>query len=815
MNGLKNPNKTHEYSSVTSVGMKDQYILMRRPSSEHTYTANSYEISLMNVPDWEVPAENSSHTRDESPSVIEKDAHAVSSSERSNVLRKNDLEFETVLQYYLRKVEAPSSHDSEKQIPEGGIIDKYEMCHYIDPEYHPFSAQIDEQYERNVLEVESVLSWDCRVKGSRRNSLIKPINFRHLNPGLSENQQSQIDSVVKAKSSRGELWPEHIQATLTTSLSAWLDSSPRRMKSTPSRIHDRTRTYGSSLKSDSHSVERLPNLGSSSISRMPVLILQDGNYGSLHGFKSPKTEDDHFAPFKAANATAMISANSAEGQLTTSYTEEEDTKNISTIKKETLFNIGGLKLKTKRKKSRKKKKKKRRRPRKWEKRDIFRMDRRIGKIRGRKSYYNSFFSNNGRSNPWRSMLALLVWTSLILFFDDNYLAFARHWGFSPKLGLVSEIHQLLGIALGFLLYMQAAVSSNRWWNGRIEWQRIMEKNKRLTVLLNTHLNCLPLSEYGTRMIVAHTLCVWSFLQDKNEKTWSDELSNILNGKTVARIMACSRRLRPLSVTYAFQRLIELCVSKRVLEKEALRDINPLLVSLGESFDACNRCRITQLPWILAVHLNSVVFGFVALLPLTLIGRSSSHYSNKVFIRVEVNVVDISWIGVYLYVLVIGYAFYGLYKMAVDIEDPFSYKKESHSFGLWGLIEWWTALTITDIRAIFNFHIHKNEEGDMDGNGEYGEYWTMVRLEGAIKKAIVNGNVRNVNAVEEQLKENQRDSEYWRGFAESTIRHRDDSSEIYFSTAEEEEDAIPNVFALLPATTLSPSVLPPNDCGVLP
>merc|ERR550534_2256458 len=75
----------------------------------------------MNVPDSEAPAENWSNDVDhpdvmrievslrscgESLSLIEKYAQAESSSERPEVLRKNDLEFEAVLQYWVKKVEA-------------------------------------------------------------------------------------------------------------------------------------------------------------------------------------------------------------------------------------------------------------------------------------------------------------------------------------------------------------------------------------------------------------------------------------------------------------------------------------------------------------------------------------------------------------------------------------------------------------------------------------------------------------------------------------------------------------------------------------
>jgi len=550
-------------------------------------------------------------------------------------------------------------------------------------------------------------------------------------------------------------------------------SSPNKVTWSPDITTHESSHFNQSLKSGT------------TISRLPVLILENSDYATLHGFTS-KLENDHFAPFKAVNTQRMINR-ATEADLASSHRDITltDGEGFESFLSD-LGSDGETWVNRRKLRNKKIKRRKTRRARKWEKRDVSRMRDKISKIRGRKSYYHSFFTNDGRTNPWRSMLALLIWTSLIMCMDDNYLAFGhKYLGRDFDLSLASNIHQLLGIGLGFLLYMQAAVSSTRWWNGRIEWQMIMEKNRRLTMLLNTHLDCISLARYGTRMLAAHTICVWSFLQDKCDWIWREELSEVLNDKTVARIMASSRRLRPLSVTYAFQRLIDLCIQYRVMEKEVVRDINPLLVGLGESFDSCNRCRIAQLPWIMAIHLDSVVFGFVMLLPFTLLSRSNKE-TDKVHKLVEMNVTDTSVYGVYLYVLVIGYAFYGLYKMAVDIEDPFSYKKESHSFGLWGLIEYWTALNITDIHHIYGYHIKKDEQGNLTADGEYGDYWTVVRLESAIKKALKNGTIRNVKQVQEKLKEYW-DLKNWAELADTPLQHLEESSEICLSTEEDDEE----------------------------
>merc|ERR1719510_1794759 len=79
--------------------------------------------------------------------------------------------------------------------------------------------------------------------------------------------------------------------------------------------------------------------------------------------------------------------------------------------------------------------------------------------------------------------------------------------------------QYFGAALGFLLWMQAKVSSARWWEARVQWQLIIKNSKRLTVLLNTHLHCPRLSRWGTRMIMALLICMRNSMQDKYDVVW--------------------------------------------------------------------------------------------------------------------------------------------------------------------------------------------------------------------------------------------------------------------------------------------------------
>lgn len=527
----------------------------------------------------------------------------------------------------------------------------------------------------------------------------------------------------------------------------------------------------------------------SSLVRQRVLML-DGSFNSTMYGCTRKPSIDFFAPYEESNKSRMISMTELkdtqkdpmDSPASRSHGKVDPEVDFSAERKHSNYRFTKLFTRTKGTSRTARKK----RIRKHEKRDIMRMIKRINQIQNnRANYYQNFFYANGRTSPWRNVFVLIIWTTIVVALHKNHWDVGRRWFVQPlTLEISSNIPDMLGIALGYLLFMQACVSSRRWWRGRIEWQMIMECNKRLTVLLNTHLTSIHLSDFGTRMIMAHTVSVQCFLQDKNNEVWHEELANILDKRTIARIMINSRRLRPLAILYGFQRVIEICIRHRLLPKEVVRDINPILVSLTSAFDACNRSRIAQFPWVMAIHLNFVVFIFLLMVPLTLVADRSLNQDGVYTVGTSKS--NASSIGVYGYVFLLSYCYFGLYQMAVDIEDPFSYKRENFSFGLWGLWEYWTAIEMSDIRQIFGFRMRKNQEGKINATGDYGEYWSVQKLEPHIIKAANANKVKNSKQVLKQLKRNRRNPSYWEKFQKSCVQE-DSSSSFYFSTASDNDD----------------------------
>merc|ERR550534_2187393 len=103
-------------------------------------------------------------------------------------------------------------------------------------------------------------------------------------------------------------------------------------------------------------------------------------------------------------------------------------------------------------------------------RDLARMQKWLYQYQNMRSYYYTNCHHlTGRVNPWCNILLLVIWTTVVLFLHRNYVG-QKVLGFDLSMEINNNATNYLGVALGYLLYMQASVSSRRWWRGRIEYQ---------------------------------------------------------------------------------------------------------------------------------------------------------------------------------------------------------------------------------------------------------------------------------------------------------------------------------------------------------
>jgi len=229
-------------------------------------------------------------------------------------------------------------------------------------------------------------------------------------------------------------------------------------KSAPVRLSDlrKKRSVTTTDTMDMKSSTMHEDSSTEEIVRQNLLVLDDTFQSTLHGY-SRTNDDDHFAPYKESNKSRMISMaelNSDPSNRSMSAMEVKETlilaptpisnpiSNTTRFVKLLWRNTGAtLRMK---------------RTRRWEKRDVLRMIKRLHMIRNnRNNYYRNFFNSSGRTNPWRNILVLLVWTTIVLGLHYKYVDLGRKWfGVAVTLEISSSIPDLMGIALGYLLYMQ-------------------------------------------------------------------------------------------------------------------------------------------------------------------------------------------------------------------------------------------------------------------------------------------------------------------------------------------------------------------------
>jgi len=151
--------------------------------------------------------------------------------------------------------------------------------------------------------------------------------------------------------------------------------------------------------------------------------------------------------------------------------------------------------------------------------------------------------------------------------------------------------------------------------------------------------------------------------------------------------------------------------------------------------------------------------------------------------------------IYGYEIVIAYAYFGLSRMAIDVDDPFSFTRENHSFGYWGFYELWSSVELEILRVIYFFRGRRNGN-NVKNSGCYGEKWVSEKLKIPIQRAIDSKLSKEhnlygrTNEIRQQLRVNQRNSSYWDGFKVETIHDNDDDSFTFASEPEDENFTTP-------------------------
>merc|ERR550534_128742 len=183
------------------------------------------------------------------------------------------------------------------------------------------------------------------------------------------------------------------------------------------------------------------------ITRMQRFVIEDASPNSY--YRRPP-DSDFFDPYKQTNKNMLSSLNcipesqsqysldglGREREVKPEQEQSESLLSETKLGPSSTLGLANVMSKMPWSNHGKTKKNKAKRKRNWEKRDIERMVRRYHKIsNNRNNYYTNFWNSVGRTNPWKGMVVLIVWTTVLVLFDKNYLNWGKYAGWELTLGL--------------------------------------------------------------------------------------------------------------------------------------------------------------------------------------------------------------------------------------------------------------------------------------------------------------------------------------------------------------------------------------------
>jgi len=271
------------------------------------------------------------------------------------------------------------------------------------------------------------------------------------------------------------------------------------------------------------------------------------------------------------------------------------------------------------------------------------------------NWFTIMLSVYGRTNPWRPWAVVMAITLLYVLTDSKYEIRILGEGFLD-INFNPTVHGTIGIVLGFLIVYQGRESSQRWWEGRQAWERIVVDSREAMRLLCCHCNGKELIQLFGRYLIALSICTKHYLTKEKftKENPCPELKRVFKSKDTDLLYKLSTRSRPLACLFALQRIVELAIKKKLIVRPVGRDINPRLVNLSNDLGTCEQILYTPMPWFYTLHLRTVLLGYCCTLPMAF------SFSEPVP----------GWLTVTIYVLLLSYAFLGLEDMAKQIQNPF-------------------------------------------------------------------------------------------------------------------------------------------------
>lgn len=232
---------------------------------------------------------------------------------------------------------------------------------------------------------------------------------------------------------------------------------------------------------------------------------------------------------------------------------------------------------------------------------------------------------------------LVIWAFLVVVLDRRL---GTTWHISPSALAV------VGSVLGFLLVFRTNSSYDRWWEGRKLWGAIINETRNLARLARAHLDAEPVLR---DQVIAWTSAFATASMHRLRKgTGLGAAADRLPEADVAEVL--DEPHLPLAIAGRISALLADACRRGLITDRVLQMIDQNVQLLVDYFGSCERIHRTPLPFAYVVHVRRVLLLYVFVLPLAIVD-------------------EFAWMTVPA-TLVVGYVFYGIEEIGVEIENPF-------------------------------------------------------------------------------------------------------------------------------------------------
>ena len=223
--------------------------------------------------------------------------------------------------------------------------------------------------------------------------------------------------------------------------------------------------------------------------------------------------------------------------------------------------------------------------------------------------------------------------------------------FAPAFALSPQIHTTLGAALAFIMVFRTNTSYSRWWEARLQWGVVNNTTRSIVSRAATMMKNEASYTQLTTELVAFAVLLKNHL--RFERTSPAELGNMLPYALMATLSDSVNpplaAIEALAVTVRAGIKTELPADALVANASYLQ-LSNALDALANAVGACERVRDTPMPFGYVSSLRGFLLLWLFTMPFTIIGPYG--------------------LAAIPGVLLVGFLFLNLERMAMEIEQPF-------------------------------------------------------------------------------------------------------------------------------------------------